>query len=313
MSSRKQETQSNEEQDGLNIGSVYDFLYYDARRIASFLSQFDSSGNLREIVLHESVHDSKQSTGKGKVGGGVPLMASGEGEYSRGTSEARELGNQRIYDPIWTNARAFLDFLDEYNMIQRNVVDANMGQFVLCSGSLTVVNLQLIEKTWRLPSVQALAKEGAEGPTPNRQQRSAKNREKSTSNPELDLVMDILSILPHTIQAKLSGDVDVWCSLAEDGMSTLASDITLKHGTSVPGIWHALGVLDAKLDHYGDDEASADMLAGEEIAANLMVMLGPLARRLVGRPEDHYAITPLLIFREVVPKEMVSTEFDIEK
>ena len=301
MTLKKQESLSREEQGELNIDSVFDFLYYDSLRIASFLSQFDNSGHLREVILSESAQGSKNKVGKLKVGGGVPLMASGEGDYSRAAGESRELGNQRIYDPTWANARAFLDLLDEHNMIERNIAKATMGQFVLCSGSLSVTTLQLMEKIWKLPSVQSLIKAGAGGPSENRQQRRAKGRSAASSTtPEVDLVIDLLSILPHTIQAKISGTSNVWCSLSENGMSVLASDVTLKHGITIPGTWHALGVLDAKPEHDLLEEVEVDVSDGKEVAAKLMTQLGPLAKRLVGRPDDHFAITPLLIFREVI-------------
>ena len=298
MTSKEQETLSKEEQGGQNTVSVYDFLYYDARRIASFMSQFDDSGYLKEIVLNESIESAKKRSLKFKVGGGVPLMASGEGEYTREASRGYQLENLRVYDPTWANARAFLDVLDELNMIHRNVLDANMGQFVLCSGGLSVADLKLMEKTWKLKSVQSLIKAGAGGGAENRQQRRAKGRAASNLN-EVDLVIELLSILPHTIQAKISGTVDVWCSLTEDGMSTLASDITLKHGTSIPGMWHALGILDAKPEGDVFEEPEPDFSDGEELAAKLMITMGPIAKRLVGRPDNHFAITPLLIFREV--------------
>lgn len=183
-------------------------------------------------------------------------------------------------------------------MIHRDIAAASMGQFILCSGSLSITDLKLMEQTWKLRTVQSLMKSG-ETDSGNRQQRRAKGRNLPNSSNDLDLVFEFLGILPHTIQAKITGLENIWCSLIEDGMSTLPSDITLKHGTDIPGLWYALGVLDAKPEIRIDAELDPDFSDGQELAAKLMTVIGPLAQKILGRPEDHYGITPLLIFREV--------------
>ena len=291
------------EQEDLNIDSVFDFIYYDSRRIASFLSQFYSAGYLKQIVKDEGTNRSENKAGNTKIGGGVSSLISGEKGHSNETGSSVQRSHQRVYDPFWANARAFLDRLDELNMIQTNIELANMGQFVLCSGNLSITDLKLAERTWRLKSVQALMKQGQV--VENRKQRRSKSGNQSSNPNQIDMVIELLSIMPHTIQAKISGTTDVWCSLGEEGMSTLASDITLKHGTNIPGLWYALGILDAKPEELDDDDDEVDFSDGQEIAAKLMVSLGPLAKNLLGRPDDCFGITPLLIFREVIPKHVV--------
>ncbi len=257
--SRKPKTPSTEARGGLSTDSVFDFLYYDARRIASFLSQFDDSGQLTEIVQHELAQRSKRTIGTIKAVGGVPLIATAEGEQSSEAGASSQHDSQRVYDPIWANARTFLDYLAERDMIQKDVAEANMGQFVLCSGSLSITDLQLMERTWKLKSVQTLIKSGQQPTGRNRRERRAQSVSVTpTTADNVDLVIDLLSIMPHTIQAKISGTANTWCSLSQDGMSTLASDITLKHGTRIPGEWHALGVLDAKPEHYAPTETAPD-------------------------------------------------------
>ena len=104
-------------------------------------------------------------------------------------------------------------------------------------------------------------------------------------------------MLPHSIQAALRGENTVWCCLQNDGMTTPADDLLLKHGIAVRGEWSLLGILDA----VPDSEAPADDLppaAGDNVAT-LMRALAPFARQLLGRPPGHYGVTPLLIFREI--------------
>lgn len=282
--------------DEQSIGSVYDFLYYDAKRIASFLSQFDNSGNLKEVIQDESIQRTTQSRGRLSAGAGIPTVARGEGEHSTSVEESDFRAGHRRYDPVWTNARTFLDFLDERDLIKRDISSSNMGQFVLCSGTLSVSDLQLMERAWKLKSVQSLIKQGQRGSTGNRNIRRGRGKSGS-ANPEIDLVLELLSIMPHTIQAKLSGVANVWCSLDQEAMSTVVSDIPLKHGVVIPGEWHALGILDARPGI--STPSDPDMSDGVEIAGKMMEIFGPVIRNLLGRPNDHYGITPLLIFREV--------------
>lgn len=303
MTSNEQKNQSREELDEATTDSVFDFFYYDARRIASFLSQFNNSGHLKEIVLDQSARRAKQNAGSIKATGGIPLALSGEGVHTTESSAMHQNRSQRIYDPTWTNARLFLDTLDEMDMINRSITTANMGQFVLCSGNLSIADLKLMEQTWKLKSIQAVIKSEQGVTSGNRQQRRAKGKTASEPTNNIDLVIEMLSIMPHTIQAKISGVESVWCSLSEEGMSAHASDITLKHGMNIPGTWHAVGILDAKPEGVVVDDNEPDFGDGQELGAKLMTVIAPITRQLLGRPEDHFGITPLLIFREIESNE----------
>ena len=296
---KEPKTPLGEGQGGLSTDSVYDFLYYDARRIGSFLSQFDDSGHLKEMIQKESVSRSKEGSTTVKAEGGVPLVANVDAEFSKRSSAADQQESQRVYDPLWANARAFLDYLSERGLIQRNISEAHMGQFVLCSGNLSITDLNLMEKIWKLKSIKSLIRGGNHQQLPeNRKKRRASGKSvASTSSPELELIIELLSVLPHTIQAKISGSANAWCNLSQDDMSTLASDIALKHGTNIPGEWHALGIMDARPD--APDAPEVDFSDDQEIVAKLNATIAPVARDLLERPEDHFGITPLLIFREV--------------
>ena len=292
MTLKEPRTPSKEEQGGLSADSVFDYIYYDAGRIASFLSQFNNAGNLKEIVQSESAERSEQQIGATKVRAGIPSVATVDRSTQTDVAAANQHSSRRVYDPIWANARTFLDYLFEREMIQRNVSKAHMGQFVLCSGSLSIIDLELMERVWKLNTVKSLMKAGGN--------QARKTRGKSRPTNEVTLVLELLSVLPHTIQAKFSGTANVWCGLSQDGMSMLASDIFLKHGTEIPGKWHALGILDAKPVAIIEPDQDEDFSDGQEMAAKMMALLAPVTRQLVGRPEDHFGITPLLIFREVV-------------
>lgn len=308
MVSKIQSEKSNAEREEPTIVSVFDFIYHDGRRVASFLSQYDKSGHLTEIA--QSARTARVREEGDKTHGTLGLVS---GEMAKSVADEYGKESQRIYDPTWANARVLLDYLDEAGRIQRDISDAQIGQFVLVSGQLSISDLQLMEKTWRLPTIKSLMMEGASNqmkmpdipkgqrnnPELLRLKKLADDALKSTKD-ATNLFFELITILPHTVQARLAGSAPVWCSLNRDGMTFDPSDLVLKYGSNIPGTWHVLGILDA----LPDDEDLANPAQpnwghGEEMAVKMMGMIAPITRNFLGRPSDFYGVTPLLVFRVV--------------
>lgn len=297
--SKKDKKASGGERGDLSQDSVYDFLYCDTRRIGSFLAQFDVGGHLQQVTSSESASKGYKRGYKVGLGGGATLAGTGgngEVNFERGPAEIGSEELQRVYDPLWSNALSLLDFLEERHLIQRDIAEASIGNFVLSSGSLSISDLQLMHRTWQLPSVKKLMRSGVTPTGQNRQQRRAGAGQPAPDF--LELFTDLVSILPHTIQASLTGDAEIWCSLHQQGMTTDASDITLKHGTVIPGEWSVLGILDARPGAMAPSD-DLDFSDGEEMAIKMMTVIAPLAKNLLGRPPRCYGVTPLLLFREI--------------
>lgn len=308
MKSRTQSEKSTEAPVEPTTVSVYDFIYHDARRIASFLSQFDESGHLTQISRSAKISQEKTDVGKANASVGIA-----GGEMTRSASDQHGRESQRIYDPMWANARVFLDYLDEAGRIQRDIPRAQIGQFVLVSGTLAISDLQLMEQTWRLESVKSLMLSGfnnqlqipdlPKGQRNNPHLLNAKRAAEQAAKAAKDginLFFDLIKILPHTIQARLVGSEAIWCSLARDGMTFDASDLVLKYGTEIPGNWSILGILDANPDDLDLHSTSQPSWGnGEEMAVKMVNIIAPVTRNFLGRPADFYGVTPLLIFREI--------------
>lgn len=265
--------------------SVYDFFYHDARRVASYLAQFNDFGSLTGISHTEAAQKARQKSAILSAEGGLAGVAKAGGQTAASIDSHYEQTAQRAYDPLWVNALSLLDLLDQMGLIERQIGRANIGQFVLCSGLLKVIDLQMLEKTWRLPSVKKVVRAGAKG------QQSA----------EIDLVMDLLSVMPHTIQARMATKTfdKVWFSLNHDGLTSPPSDVTLKHGVEIAGEWNILGVLDAERVYNVPPSKEPDLSNASSMAFNMMSIMAPVTRTLLGRPDDHYGVTPLLVFRRV--------------
>jgi hypothetical protein len=200
--------------------SVYDFLYVDAKRIASFLSQFDQYGHLTSLTRTAS--DTSAS------GGGLNIHVA-----KLDTSSTAQTTQTRQFDPQWLAPLSFLDQAQQRGMIVRGLANAGIGQFILASGALRVLDASFMKDAWSLPTISRTIRAAApphKGPKP-------------AVNP-LDLMMDLLKVLPHPVQAQLDGpDFSLWCGLSPDSLITSPSDLMLKHGARIAGEWNILGIL----------------------------------------------------------------------
>lgn len=287
--------------------SVFDFLYHDVRRVGSFLAQFETYGVPSQVKATESASRSEGS--RTTAGGGVDVLtfvkAQAGLEMTAGNEE-RDTA-ERTYDPLWTNARTLLDYLASHDLVQRDLWAARLGQFVLAQGTLIVLDLAMLRTAWEKPTVKKLLNRSSQHAVAARPHGGGKGQ--GGSNSDAQLLIEMLTILPHSIQAHLVGtNYSVWCTLSEESLTGLSSDLVLKHGAFVPGEWRMLGILDALPDPKYEAPAgeTTPESIDEVVAANagtsmgtVAAQLAPVARELLGRPRTSFGITPLLIFREV--------------
>jgi hypothetical protein len=205
--------------------SVFDFLYDDHRRIASFLAQFETYGVLQQVKATESV--SHKGTSETSTKAGIDVVALVKGDIARGdtVSDEERDSAERIYDPLWRNARTFLNHLTERDMIVRAIEKARIGQFVLITGELAAFDLGLLKKMWELPAVKssifdAVAKQNAPQIQPKNKAERAKERYAKPKLPDgLEAGFELMTIMPHTVQASIRGQRwNVWSSLREDSL-----------------------------------------------------------------------------------------------
>ena len=296
--------------------SVYDFLYCDSRRIGSFLAQFDDSGHLERVVQRESTGKAVKRAFKINVGAGASILGTGgQGTLGleRGPVDEGSESSERVYDPLWTNARTFLDYLIGAELLRREVAKARIGQFVLLSGALSIFDMALLRSAWNQPFIQNLMKASMGAlatpspPLPNvsRQQKRATERNQPSNVEQAspaDAVLGMLQFLPHNIISSVRCEsVNVWCNLKSENLVVSSSDIVLKHGISIPGEWSVVGILDALPDEVDAQGLAEISTAGFELGSlgAAAAGFGPAIRGMLGRPRESYGVTPLIIFRKI--------------
>lgn len=302
---------STEAPDEQRTDSVFDFLYYDANRVASLLSQFDRSGHLTGLTQSEAVDRRVGDASQIEAKGGWAPVAQAGGSKKWDNAEGTSRGSVRTYDPRWANALEFLDYADGHGIIQKDITSARIGQIVLFSGDLSIFDLSIFAGMWSKPAIKkALLKSLQQTGNPpglNKHARDAARAQKQAALDEAEVAIELISILPHVTEAALTAaddSVSVWFTLGEAGMAVPTANLFLKHGLTVPGDWNVVGILDAQPE--ADEElhlyAAYQLMAGvrintftKELGANLV---GPI-RNILGRPTHSFGLTPLLLFREV--------------
>ena len=299
---------------------VLDFLYHDSRRIASFLSQFDELGHLQRVTQTD---ESAAKEKEGSITGGSLGVPGTLGKHEKGkTASSWESETaQRVYDPFWANARRFLDLLTEGDMIQRDIENARIGQFVLSTGSLIILDNSMLRAIWDQPAVskfiKAQEKAAAEAQAAdqdalepiNRKQRRAEQSKARKTRPETpevsetELALALMPHMPHSGQLHIvTDDFAVWAAAADEALVAPMSELILKHGQKVAGQWSMLGILDALPWEQAEMMNPLEMVRvgmTQESISNAALQMAPAIRRALGRPLLSYGMTPLLVFREV--------------
>jgi hypothetical protein len=134
----------------------------------------------------------------------------------------------------------------------------------------------------------------------NHERKAAEKEFLKTADINVRTAMDIFPGLPHSAQCTIKGDnFSLWSSLTTEGMVGAVSDLSLKHGTEIPGVWHLLGVLDALPDPIAPQIPASTITGEPQHFENTIRNFSNLARTTLGRAPEAYGATTLLLFRKV--------------
>lgn len=80
-----------------------------------------------------------------------------------------------------------------------------------------------------------------------------------------------------------------------------ASDLHLKHGLTIAGTWHLVGILDCLPSITQSDPNAVGRLVGDKdnVFSEALAMMLQEHRMMMGRPSECYGVTPLIIMREM--------------
>jgi hypothetical protein len=264
-------------------GSVFDFVYVDRIRLGSLLAQLDNDG----VVSTTKRVGSTATSRSGALKVGVIPVLSVDGSVHDVGAESFE----RSFDASMALPINAITVLQEAGLLRRTLLPSEgdeglvpLGGLVHLEGHVAIRDIDLIHRLWQ-PITQAVVAD-----VPKAQQAAKKK--------EAEFAWKILKELPPTVQFTMltNEHLFLWGLLNANDPTLSTHEIGLKHGSSLQGKWHLIGILDAYPEH--DDHVPFDLGGGGDILDSL----GPIIdqfRVLMGRPKRSFGITPLAIFRPV--------------
>lgn len=263
--------------------SVFDFFYVDRRRIDIYLAQLSDFGNLSKLVRSVRVSDETHGDLDVKIVKG-------------GAASRQETGLEKHYDAQFTAPLIFLDEINSRNMLRANAETARIGDLLILSGTLNVVDIQAFQKAF-----EAMSSAGSPASIDKR------NRHQRRSNP-VPPAQDFDPAVSFRLMASLdqpmimlfeAGDQKYWSTIDVGSIVGSSTDLHLKHGVVISGEWQMVGILDCFPGTNAPEQIPRFCGQGDNVFSAAMGNLLRELRIIMGRPSDCYGITPLLIMREV--------------
>lgn len=281
-------------QDSQTIESIFDFFYLDNPKIKSFYAQLNGVGSLNTLKNTSQIGDVR----KIEATVGAPAIAGGK----LGNDHSASTTSEHLYDGIPTMPREMINILDDLGFIYRELSDAMLGNLVLLTGRLGVIDIE-VTKELVGPALNFYIKDLLKENT----QESRKLAKEIKDN--LKDITQLFKGIPFGLEAKLlqyTGKIDeesgiplcneAWMTLNRDEIIGNPLDLNFKHGEFLAGEWHVLGVLDAlPYDDFTYTTAPNEFRDG---IVNMVKMIKTVA----GRPDTAFGITPIAIFRVLKPQ-----------
>jgi hypothetical protein len=208
-------------------GALYDFLYKDSGRVASYYAQI-FGGRLASLERTDSDLERKSQTA------GVNVHVA-KGDV--GTANEIQASTKSIIDPHDLVTTDVLSWIMQNGQVRDDVTDAPHGSLVKAYGTLVFVDKYMIEVA--LVGLEIAAEEKPEARTPEE-----KSRAKSFEN-----LKKILAkiVLPSAFVVLTETGIQIAGTVKESGMEEPISTYYFKHGTigglSARHQGEALGIL----------------------------------------------------------------------
>lgn len=309
--STKQRMKSAKAADGQKDNLVFDFLYFDTERIASFLAQLNDFGQLQSISNNENIKKNTSSTMfiSGKAGVGV-VAAGLESNRTNGSEQNKNLNT--VYDARWLNALNFLDIAEQKELINKDIKTSGIGQLVLFSGNVFIYDSSIPSEIMKNEKIKQYMLRDAPGSNRREKGKNAAIGAMGSYNMgSQELAFELSNAMPNSIQFSMqNGDIQTWSCLDEKNMTIKPLDLILKHGLAISGNWSIIGILDAEPTLSNKDEPiifaenkddhQLPVFPFAQHCERIGLEVYSTMRRFFGKQNSFYGVTPLLIFRSVI-------------
>jgi hypothetical protein len=271
--------------------TLFDFLYSDHVRVASFLAQLTGSGALKESERSGTKSKTTRRTGGLSLG---PIKGGLEGQRDW-HQEARE-----IYDPLWSNSRLLIDEIKERDDGVR-VGPPLIGQLRIFSGSLLCFDYSLVTGVLSAEAVEDLIAAGVENDDSQHKKHTAQFRQEKKRL--ASVIRGFLQSMPLGIGFVLvTPECHFWFNVKREYLTLQDLDIPLKFPVHISGNWEVLGIVDALPNDHVEGiqhviDRSIDGLL-PPMAVHFFQLIGTITGQF-GRPVQAWGLNPLSVFRDI--------------
>ncbi|MHB9805469.1 DUF6414 family protein [Pantoea ananatis] len=271
-------------QDSQSTDSLYDYLYIDRERINALTAQLFASGVLTQVKQSQSETDN----GANQIEFKIPIFKTGIS-----ANESISRGQERLFDSSWSLPLNLLDKLSESGRLDRKIDKAKLGDLVLVKGMMKIFDADMVHQF--MPVFKKLKTSEAKNEKNNNKKAFLRQEINEFQNVE-----DMVNFLPRSTQIDFADSEgnQIWMSVKPENLTIGMGDIALKYGPFIPGEWYILGFIDAyaddRLDHPDAPYPSNinDLKSGMD---NMLMLI----KTMMGRPNNSFGMTPLMIFRTV--------------
>lgn len=251
-------------------GALYDFLYRDSNRIASYYAQL-FGGRLSSFEETDTTRDTLDTTGHATVG-----VVSGDLK----SSKENQVSNKNVLDPHDVITADVLASLRRQNRIQTDIENAPHGALVLAKGTIVFVDRSMLE----------IADIAFEMEYENAK-KTARTQEQRAHVQTIKQIRGFLAkvVIPSAFLLHTSDGLQVAGTIKESGMEEPISSYYFKHGTAGLADVYLVGIKETPTSSFSLPNTQL-MGAGQQAAQALSDLVFP--------PEA-IRVTPIALFREL--------------
>lgn len=265
---------------------LYDFLFIDQERVRSLYAQlFDG---LHEAM--ESMVGKTASKGTKEQVGGDPF---GHAAYERCEDVAQSKSER--FSPHDLLLRDVIGGLSERGLISHEPDKAPVGSIVLLNGTLTILDVGIMDAFFDLLPVMATAhNDSVLGSVPKAQRKAVRKEHERSVRDGMAMINAFTKIMPKIVQFILADpQVNAWGAVQQENMRAQIGSILVQQGPTLSGEWHVLGIVDSDASTRPSIEHNLP-----DVYQGIRQSLASV-QSLFSRPAGDICITPLLIFRKL--------------
>ena len=250
--------------------ALYDFLYRDAGRMASYYAQI-FNGRLSSLEQTDTDRTSEDKGAKLDI-----HIASGDLKHTRETTQS----SKRVVDPHDTVTTDVLSYLQNSGHIEPRVLEAAHGDLVLTHGTLVLIDRAMAELA--VLSFDLMISE---------EERKPKAKQDQANLQGMRFIREFLPQLsmPSAFVLQGSDGCQVAGTIKEEGMEEPISSYYFKHGAAGLSDVYLVGIKETPSESF--TLPSTQLIgAGQQAAQALSDMLFPA---------EAVRVTPIALFRKL--------------